>query len=140
MTILENIVDTSLNVAVNGAKKALDITKNVCSQIFEKLKVVYKDNFVMERIDKEIDISYLKVYKKRSGTVLLVAKVGSLLKYYEKSAFPEWINSISDEYIIGEYDESSDRVVQADFVIKEKIAENIITALDLNDGVILIKG
>jgi hypothetical protein len=46
---------------------------------------------------------------------------------------------LDDEYIVAEYNEMTDEVKQSDYVCKEKISENIMLALNANDGIILIK-
>lgn len=132
------VIVSGTKLALTGIKNAAAMASNICKSIFEKARNYYQglDDY---KLDKTIDVNYLRQYKKRNNTILVVANVGSLVQFSHDDNLISEVSQVHDEYIIAEYNENNDEVVQADFVFKEKIDDKIMTALNANDGVIIIK-
>lgn len=125
-------------VVASGVRNAAKMAANVVSNIAAKVRNWYNDldNY---KLDKNIDVPYLKAYKKRANTVLVVARVDALMKNINDPQLANQVRPVNNEYIIAEYNEANDEVVQSDFVYKERIDDNIMTALNANGNIILIK-
>ncbi|MGN0606602.1 MAG: hypothetical protein ACI4JM_08780 [Oscillospiraceae bacterium] len=91
------------------------------------------------QIDRIIDISFLKGYRKKNDSEIVIAKVESLLKNQQPSEQIRNMSILKDEYMIAEYDAANERVVQSDFLRRNNIAENIMTVLNANDGILFVK-
>ena len=128
------------------AAYVIPIMKWMESQIpFLSEKIKSLDNF---RIDRMIDVRYLREsYRKKNNTQIIIANIGSLLDampnggsmYFDESTLHR-INTLQEEYILIEYNEITNSVIQADYIREDKIALNIMNALQLNDGIIIIEG
>jgi hypothetical protein len=132
-------------VVAAGAKvvgSAIKFTVKAASSILSKLVESarsFSNGLDIDKIDKNIDVNFLKSYKKYSNTTLVLARVGSLAKCSGDERLASQVSMLDDEYIVAEYNEMTDEVKQSDYVCKEKISENIMLALNANDGIILIK-
>lgn len=128
------------------AAYVIPIMKWMESQIpFLSEKIKSLDNF---RIDRMIDVRYLREsYRKKNNTQIIIANIGSLLDampnggsmYFDEITLHR-INTLQEEYILIEYNEITNSVIQADYIREDKIALNIMNALQLNDGIIIIEG
>lgn len=91
----------------------------------------------------KVTVSFLRKYKQKKQSQLVMANMGSLIKAIpdkEKRTYSfDDLENIKDETIVAEYDEESDKIIQANFAGEQGWDENINTALKRNDGVILIK-
>ncbi len=95
----------------------------------------------------KITVNVLRKYKQKKASKLVMANMGSLIKSIPNQkertfSFDELeeLEKVSDETIVAEYDEEKDEIIQANFANKkEKWDDNIDTALNSNDGIILIK-
>lgn len=91
----------------------------------------------------KVTVSFLRKYKQKKQSKLVMANMGSLIKNIpdkEKRTYSfDDLENIKDETIVAEYDEESDELVHANFAGEQGWDENINTALERNDGVILIE-
>lgn len=92
----------------------------------------------------KITVNVLRKYKQKKASKLVMANMRSLIKNIpdkEKRTFSfDELEKVSDETIVAEYDEEKDELIQANFANKkEKWDDTIDTALNNNDGIILIK-
>ncbi len=92
----------------------------------------------------KITVNVLRKYKQKKASKLVMANMGSLIKNIpnkEDRTFSfDDLDKVSDETIVAEYDEEKDEIIQANFANKkEKWDDTIDTALNSNDGIILIK-
>ncbi|MBQ5989215.1 MAG: hypothetical protein IJL67_06945 [Oscillospiraceae bacterium] len=93
----------------------------------------------------KITVNVLKKYKQKKASKLVMANVGSMIKYIpdkDKRTYSfDDLEKIGKETVVAEYDEEKDELVQAQFANQyEKWDENIDAALKQNDGIIMIEG
>ena len=89
------------------------------------------------RIDRTVDVAYLKGYRKKNGSQIIIAQVRALLANAPISPNDN-MHLLDEEYVIAEYDEAHERIVQSDFICREKIASNIMENLNANGGILFI--
>ncbi|MCD7810946.1 MAG: hypothetical protein LUG91_03685 [Ruminococcus sp.] len=95
-----------------------------------------------------VTTSFLKKYRKKKDSQLVMASVGALIGSATKKqknrmtlAELDALEEHEDDVVLAEYDEDEDELVQQDFVDPEKwMDDNVETALDQNDGVLVIEG
>ena len=85
----------------------------------------------------------LRKYRKRKQTQLILADIGDIMRQMpdkEKRKYSfDYLDQLSDEKIIAEYDEDTDEVVQAQLVGSQGIDTKIENLLNNNDGFIIIE-
>lgn len=68
---------------------------------------------------------------------IIIAQVRALLANAPISPNDN-MHLLDEEYVIAEYDEAHERIVQSDFICREKIASNIMENLNANGGILFI--
>jgi hypothetical protein len=135
---VEKIIATGAKMVGSAIKFTVKAASNILSKIVESARS-FSNGLGIDKLDENIDVNYLKSYRKYSNTILILARVGSLAKCSGDGQLASQVSVLDDEYIIVEYNEMTDDVKQRDFVYKEKISENIMLALNANDGIIIVR-
>ena len=129
-----------------GAAKAISTgVKGIFMKTTDVLKMLISLAIAgLVYLSEKVTVSSLKKYLRNKKNKLIMARMGSLIKSIpdkEKGTFSfDDLDNIKDEIIMAEYGEESDEIIQANFVGEQGLDENINTALEQNDGVILIEG
>lgn len=91
----------------------------------------------------KLTIKFLKSYRKKKQSKMLLANMGSLIQNIpnkDKRTFSlDELENLEEETIIAEYDESTDEVVQANFIGSKGMDDKLENALEINDGVLIIQ-
>lgn len=131
---------------VNSGKKAFETIKagwaalapfigDVAVEIQNSIK-----NLEKYKIDRKIDVDFLKHYRKKNNSEIVIARVKPLLDNMLDSPEKRKMMILKDEFVIAEYDKVNDRIIQSDFIYTENIADNIMTALNSNGDIIIVAG
>lgn len=91
----------------------------------------------------KVTISFIKKFKKKKSSQIVMANMKDMIKnipYKEKRTYSfEELEKIEDEVVMAEYDEYSDKLVQAEFVGDEGMDNKLENALKCNGGIIVIE-
>lgn len=138
--------NTNTESFVNSEKKGFETIKagwaalapfigEVITEIQNSIK-----NLEKYKIDRKIDVDFLKHYRKKKNSEIIVARVKCLLDNMLDSPEKSKMMILRDEFVIAEYDKANDRIVQSDFIYTGNIADNIMTALNSNGDIIIVTG
>ena len=94
--------------------------------------VLEKLSWMDARIDVAVDKEYLKVFKKRHGSLLIIARPVVLEKLFEE---PLGFRFTCDDFIILEYDPVANDIPKT---VVSRLAEEETKLVDRNDGLLII--
>lgn len=135
---MENLMDSGKKI-IETIKAGWAIFGPFIGEVANEIQNSIK-NLDKYKIDKKIDIDFLKHYRKKKDSEIIIARVKCLLDNVLDSPEKQKMMILNDEFVIAEYDKINDRIVQSDFIYTENIADNIMTALNSNGDIIIVAG
>lgn len=99
----------------------------------ELVKVLDTLSFLDNNLNDPISVEYIKAFRKRQKSIVILARPGVLEKEVGK---PFSCRYTCDDYVIIEYDDVVSEIVQADSIRSD---EQVSALIDNNRGIIIVE-
>ncbi|MCD7810945.1 MAG: hypothetical protein LUG91_03680 [Ruminococcus sp.] len=132
---------------INHADKVVEFAKKIFPCVRDLIRdAAAKLKYNEYRLNRNIDVQYLKYYRDdEKNSVIVIAKMSDIIECNPEAMSQlepkeiEAMNNFADEYILAEYNKITGNLNKTHFITKEQIASNVMTAINANDGVLVIE-